>query len=261
MIKRGRDKEDSELGTPLIEINRVSKVFQSPVSITAIQEISLTIEEGEFVSLLGPSGCGKSTLLMMIAGLEETNRGEIRFRGIPVTGPGRERYVVFQDSSLFPWRTVLRNITIGLEGRMGRQADEIARRYIELVGLDGFENAYPRHLSGGMKQRAALARGLSMQADVLLMDEPFSAVDAQTRDVLQAELLKIWERERKTILFVTHSIEEAIFLSQRVVVLSPRPAVIRDQVQIPQVNSRDYEFRTTAEFGRLKAYLYRQLSA
>jgi NitT/TauT family transport system ATP-binding protein len=168
---------------------------------------------------------------------------------------------VFQESSLFPWRTVLRNITIGLEDRMGRDADDVARHYIDLVGLTGFENAYPRQLSGGMKQRAALARGLSMKADVLLMDEPFSAVDAQTRDVLQAELLRIWQAESKTILFVTHSIEEAIFLSQRIVVFSPRPAIIRDEIVVPQDSVRDYEFRITPEFGHLKAHLYRQLSA
>jgi NitT/TauT family transport system ATP-binding protein len=246
---------------PLIEVEGVSKLFAGPTPVTAIRDISLHVKQGEFVSLLGPSGCGKSTLLMMIAGLERPTAGEIRFRGAPVTGAGRDRYVVFQESSLFPWRTVLRNITIGIEDRMGRQADDIARRYIDLVGLSGFENAYPRHLSGGMKQRTVLARGLSMQADVLLMDEPFSAVDAQTRDVLQAELLRIWEAERKTILFVTHSIEEAIFLSQRIIVFSPRPAIVRDVLEVPQGSIRDYEFRTTAKFGQLKAYLYRQLSA
>ena len=245
----------------LIEVKQVSKSFAGPTSVTAIRDISLGVAQGEFVSLLGPSGCGKSTLLMIIAGLETPSGGEVRFRGAPVTKAGRDRYVVFQESSLFPWRTVLRNITIGLEDRIGRKADEIARHYINLVGLTGFENAYPKHLSGGMKQRAALARGLSMQADVLLMDEPFSAVDAQTRDVLQAELLRIWQAERKTILFVTHSIEEAIFLSQRIVVFSPRPAVIRDEITVPQDAVRDYEFRTTPEFGRLKAYLYHQLSA
>jgi NitT/TauT family transport system ATP-binding protein len=166
---------------PLIEIDKVSKVF-AVGSVQAIKDISFDIAEGEFVSLLGPSGCGKSTLLMMIAGLEKPSGGEIRFRGNAVTKAGRERYVVFQEPSLFPWRTVLRNVTIGLEGQMGRKADEVARQYIELVGLSGFENAHPQHLSGGMKQRTALARGLSMRSDVLLMDEPFSAIDAQTRD-------------------------------------------------------------------------------
>ena len=168
---------------------------------------------------------------------------------------------MFQEPSLFPWRTVLRNITIGLEGQMGRKADEVARRYIELVGLSGFENAYPQHLSGGMKQRTALARGLSMHSDVLLMDEPFSAIDAQTRDALQVELLNIWAKARRTIVFVTHSIEEAIFLSQRIIVLSQRPAMIRDQVIVSQATPREYEFRTTPEFGKMKAYLYRQLSS
>ncbi|MGB6537294.1 MAG: ABC transporter ATP-binding protein [Xanthobacteraceae bacterium] len=244
---------------PLIEIDNVSKVFATG-SVRAIQKISLNVAEGEFVSLLGPSGCGKSTLLMMIAGLEQPTAGEVRFRGKPVTRAGRERYVIFQESGLFPWRTVLRNITIGLEAQMGRKADDVARRYIELVGLSGFENAYPQHLSGGMKQRTALARGLSMQSEVLLMDEPFSALDAQTRDTLQAELLDIWAKARRTIIFVTHSIEEAIFLSQRIIVLSPRPAVIHDEVTIPQAVPREYEFRTTPEFGKMKAYLYRQLS-
>jgi NitT/TauT family transport system ATP-binding protein len=244
----------------LIEIDTVSKGFHGLVSVTALRDVSLVIGEGEFVSLLGPSGCGKSTLLMLIAGLEAPTAGEVRFRGRPVTGPGRERYVVFQESSLFPWRTVLGNVTIGLEGRVRDGLLARAREYLRLVGLEGFEHAFPRHLSGGMKQRVALARALAMKAEVLLMDEPFAAVDAQTRDALQAELLKIWERERKTILFVTHSIEEALFLSQRVVVLSPRPATVREEVEVPPGSSRDYEFRTTAEFGRLKAYLYRQLS-
>jgi len=144
---------------------------------------------------------------------------------------------------------------------MGRKADAVACRYLDLVGLSGFENAYPQHLSGGMKQRAALARGLSMQSAVLLMDEPFSALDAQTRDGLQAELLNIWEKTRPTIVFVTHSIEEAIFLSQRIIVLSHRPGTIRDQLIVPQPTPREYEFRTTAEFGKMKAYLYRQLSS
>ena len=245
---------------PLIEIDKVSKVFAAG-SVRAIQEISLEIFEGEFVTLLGPSGCGKSTLLMMIAGLERPTGGEIRFRGNAVTRAGRERYVVFQEPSLFPWRTVLRNVTIGLEAQMGRGAEEVARRYIDLVGLKGFENAYPQHLSGGMKQRTALARGLSMQSDVLLMDEPFSSIDAQTRDALQAELLDIWAKARRTIVFVTHSIEEAIFLSQQIIVLSQRPATIRDQVIVPQATPREYEFRTTPEFGKMKAYLYRQLSS
>lgn len=246
---------------PLIEVDRVSKVFPGAAPITAMKGMSLAVEAGEFVTLLGPSGCGKSTLLMMIAGLETPSDGEVRFRGKRVTSAGRDRYVVFQESSLFPWRTVLRNIAIGLEERMGRDADDVARHYIDLVGLTGFEDAYPRQLSGGMKQRAALARGLSMKADVLLMDEPFSAVDAQTRDVLQAELLRIWQAERKTILFVTHSIEEAIFLSQRIVVFSSRPAIIRDEIVVPQDCIRDYEFRITPEFGHLKAHLYRLLSA
>jgi NitT/TauT family transport system ATP-binding protein len=245
---------------PLIEIDKVSKVF-AVGSVQAIKDISFDIAEGEFVSLLGPSGCGKSTLLMMIAGLEKPSGGEIRFRGNTVTKAGRERYVVFQEPSLFPWRTVLRNVTIGLEGQMGRKADEVARRYIDLVGLSGFENAYPQHLSGGMKQRTALARGLSMHSDVLLMDEPFSAIDAQTRDSLQAELLGIWAKARPTIVFVTHSIEEAIFLSQRIIVLSRRPATIRDQMVVPQTGPREYEFRTSPEFGKMKAYLYRQLSS
>jgi len=244
----------------IIEIERVSKVYATG-SVTALSEISFDIAEGEFVTLLGPSGCGKSTLLMMIAGLEHPTSGAVRFRGQPVTKAGRERYVVFQEPSLFPWRTVLRNVTIGLEAEMGRKADDEACRYLDLVGLSGFENAYPQHLSGGMKQRAALARGLSMQSDVLLMDEPFSALDAQTRDTLQLELLNIWEKARRTIVFVTHSIEEAIFLSQRIIVLSSRPGTIRDQLTVSEPTPRQYEFRTTPEFGKMKTYLYRQLSA
>ena len=244
----------------IIEIERVSKVYAIG-SVMALTDVSFDIAEGEFVTLLGPSGCGKSTLLMMIAGLEHPTSGEVRFRRQLVTKPGRERYVVFQEPSLFPWRTVLRNVTIGLEAEMGREADEVAYSNLNLVGLAGFENAYPQHLSGGMKQRAALARGLSMQSDVLLMDEPFSALDAQTRDTLQLELLNIWKKAGCTIVFVTHSIEEAIFLSQRIIVLSSRPGKIRDQLTVSEPTPRQYEFRTTPEFGKMKTYLYRQLSA
>jgi ABC-type nitrate/sulfonate/bicarbonate transport system ATPase subunit len=238
-----------------IELRDVTKRFGD---VTALEATSLAVADGELVSILGPSGCGKSTLLFIAAGLEPPTGGEVRCNGAPVSGPGRERNVVFQEYALFPWRDVLGNVTIGLEGHVPReQIVERARHYIELVGLEGFEGHYPHQLSGGMKQRTALARALAMEPAVLLMDEPFGALDAQTRESLQEELLRIWSGNELTVLFVTHGIEEAIYLSQRIVVM--KPGGIRTIVSVDAPYPRGYGFRTSEHASALRTELHELL--
>ena len=220
----------------MIAIERLSKTFktQRGTSHLALAEISLTIADGEFVSILGPSGCGKSTLLYIVGGFVPPSEGTVAVDGRPVTGPGPDRGPVFQEFALFPWKTVLGNVMYGpLERGMGKAAAEAkARELIALVHLKGYENFYPKELSGGMKQRVAIARTLAYGPNILLMDEPFGALDAHTRTGMQNELLEIWERDRKTVLFVTHSVEEAVFLSDRVVVLTRAPGRIKETVKV-----------------------------
>ncbi|NJO24290.1 MAG: ABC transporter ATP-binding protein [Sphingomonadales bacterium] len=220
----------------MIAIERLSKSFETArrASHLAIADISLDVAEGEFVSILGPSGCGKSTLLYIVGGFVQPTEGTVTVDGKPVTGPGPDRGPVFQEFALFPWKTVLGNVMYGpLERGMAKsKAEERARALIALVHLTGYENFYPKELSGGMKQRVAIARTLAYGPSILLMDEPFGALDAHTRTGLQNELLEIWERDRKTVLFVTHSVEEAIFLSDRVVVLTRSPGRIKETVRI-----------------------------
>ena len=200
----------------------------------ALGEISLSIAEGEFVAILGPSGCGKSTLLYVVGGFVAPSSGSVSVNGKAVTGPGPDRGPVFQEFALFPWKTVLGNVMYGLleQGVAKRQAESKARALISLVHLTGYENFYPKELSGGMKQRVAIARTLAYGPQILLMDEPFGALDAHTRTGLQRELLEIWERDRKTVLFVTHSVEEAVFLSDRVIVLTRSPGRIKATIDI-----------------------------
>ncbi|MDR7419725.1 MAG: ABC transporter ATP-binding protein [Armatimonadota bacterium] len=202
--------------------------------IAAVERVSLEIAPGEFVSILGPSGCGKTTLLNMIAGFIPPTHGEILLNGRRITGPGPDRGVVFQSFALFPWKTVLDNVGFGLKMRGVPKADRdrIAREYIALVGLAGFESRYPHELSGGMQQRVGVARVLANSPELMLMDEPFASVDAQTRMTLQEELTRIWETQRPTILFVTHDVEEAVFLANRVIVLSARPGRIRETISV-----------------------------
>jgi NitT/TauT family transport system ATP-binding protein len=209
---------------PVVEVRGVSKVY--PGGVEALDDISLDFPRGALTTLLGPSGCGKTTLLKIIAGLIEATTGEVRVAGRKVTGPGPERAFVFQDFALMPWATVLRNVAFGLELRGVARSERaaVALRYIAEVGLKGFERAFPHELSGGMRQRVGLARALAVDADVLLMDEPFSAVDEQTRRKFQEDLLALVAGQRKTFLFVTHSIEEAVYLSDRIVLLSRRPS-------------------------------------
>jgi NitT/TauT family transport system ATP-binding protein len=222
--------------TAMIEIDHVSQVFQTSArqDHLALSDISLTIEDGAFVSILGPSGCGKSTLLYIVGGFVSPTQGTARVRGKAITGPGPDRGPVFQEFALFPWKSVLGNVMYGprQQGVGHAEAEAQSLALLEMVGLKGFENFYPKELSGGMKQRVALARTLAYHPEVLLMDEPFGALDAHTRTRLQNDLLNIWERDRKTVLFVTHSVDEAVFLSDKVVMMTRSPGSIRQIVDI-----------------------------
>jgi NitT/TauT family transport system ATP-binding protein len=222
--------------TAMIEIDRVSHTFQTSgrQSHLALSDISLRIEDGAFVSILGPSGCGKSTLLYIVGGFVNPTQGVAKVKGNAIIGPGPDRGPVFQEFALFPWKTVLGNVTYGLrqQGVTRAEAEAQSRRLIEMVGLKGFENFHPKELSGGMKQRVAIARTLAYKPAVLLMDEPFGALDAHTRTRLQNDLLNIWERDRKTVLFVTHSVDEAVFLSDKVVVMTRAPGRTKQMVEI-----------------------------
>src|SRR6201987_557050 len=220
----------------MIEIEHFSQVFQTSTrqDHLALSDISLTIEDGAFVSILGPSGCGKSTLLYIVGGFVKPTEGIAKMKGKPITGPGPDRGPVFQEFALFPWKNVLGNVMYGprQQGASYAEAEAQSRALIEMVGLKGFENFYPKELSGGMKQRVALARTLAYHPEVLLMDEPFGALDAHTRTRLQNDLLNIWERDRKTVLFVTHSVEEAVFLSDKVAMMTRSPGRIRQIIDI-----------------------------
>ena len=218
-----------------IVIDRVSHVYRPPRgrAVTALDDVSLAVRDREFVALLGPSGCGKSTLLYLVGGFLPVEQGAVLVEGRPIAGPGPDRGIVFQHFALFPWKTVLQNVLYGLE-KLGVSREERTRRareFIELVGLGGFEDSYPSQLSGGMKQRAAIARTLAIDPHILLMDEPFGALDAQTRSLMQAELLRIWQGSRKTVIFVTHDVHEAVFLAERIAVMSARPGRIKEIVE------------------------------
>jgi NitT/TauT family transport system ATP-binding protein len=245
-----------------IQIQNVGKVFpvksgrrgaQQPF--VALVNINLEIRAGEFFVIVGPSGCGKSTLLDLIGGLTQPTSGRILISGKPIDGPALDRGLVFQQYALFPWRTAQKNVEFGLEakGVPARERAEVARRFLELVGLAEFADRYPHELSGGMKQRVAIARSLAYEPDVLLMDEPFAALDAQTRENLQGELIRIWERSGKTIVFITHGIDEAVYLGQRVAVMTSRPGRIKQVVDIPlESRSREEDIRAAPEFARLR---------
>jgi NitT/TauT family transport system ATP-binding protein len=224
--------------------------------------MSLSIRKNEFVSIIGPSGCGKTTLLKIIDGLIPYDSGEITIDGKQITGPGPDRAVVFQSFALLPWRTVLANVEFSLELRQLSKAErtKTARDYLQRVGLSEFENHYPHELSGGMQQRAGLARALAVNPSILLMDEPFGAVDAQTRQLLQEELLNLWQRERKTVIFITHSMDEAVYLSDRVVVMTPRPGRVAEVLDVPLPRPRvSEEVRRDATFVDLTNYIWESL--
>jgi NitT/TauT family transport system ATP-binding protein len=248
----------------IVEVRGITKYYGTDVH--ALESIDLAFPTGQLTSLLGPSGCGKTTLLKIIAGLLEPSAGTVFVKGVPVHGPGPERAFVFQDFALLPWATTLRNVAFGLEltGRSRSERDETARHYIAEVGLTGFEEKYPHELSGGMRQRVGLARALAVNADVLLMDEPFSAVDEQTRRKFQEDLLRLLAVEKKTVIFVTHSIEEAVYVSDRIVLLSPRPGRIHSTITPdishdadPDEIRRDKTYLDTVEeiWGDLRKYL------
>lgn len=229
---------------------------------TALSDISFTVAKGEFLVLVGPSGCGKSTLLDILAGLAHPTSGEVLIDGRKVTGPALDRGIVLQGYALFPWRTVRQNVEFGLEIKKVPKGERkvISDRFIRLVNLEGFEDRYPHELSGGMKQRVAIARALAYDPEVLLMDEPFAAVDAQTRETLQDELLRIWEETKKTIIFVTHSIEEAAFLGDRVAVLAANPGTLREIVKIDLPRPRhNNDIRSSAEFGWVRHKIWELL--
>ena len=240
---------------PKLRIHHVSKVFeQKEQAITALEDTNFDVREGEFVTILGPSGCGKSTILKVIAGLTEPSSGYVMLNNQRINGPGADRGMVFQAYTLFPWLTVEENIGFGLQlkGMAKAQRQEIVQHYLELIGLNGFGAMYPNNLSGGMKQRVAIARALANDPEVLLMDEPFGALDAQTRTVMQELLLKVWEESHKTILFVTHDIDEAIFMGDRVYVMTARPGRLKAELPVPLPRPREFSIKTSPEFMRLK---------
>ncbi len=244
-----------------LEILNVTKTFNTEEGeIRALENLNLAVKPTEFLCVIGPSGCGKTTLLRLIAGLDYPSNGEIILDGKEVKGPSPDRGMVFQEYSLFPWRTVIKNVTFGLEikGIDKQERYRIAEEYIELVGLKDFKNCYPYELSGGMKQRVAIARALATEPTILLMDEPFGSVDAQTRNVLQKELLEIWKRTEKTILFVTHSVDEAVYLADRVAVMSARPGRIVECVDIDISRPRK---RTSMEANEIRDMLLMRLGS
>lgn len=259
--------------TPKIQLRGVAKRFEvrrsakgAPESaLEALADINLDIRAGEFLAVVGPSGCGKSTLLDLLAGLERPSEGEILIDGGAVVGPGLDRAIVFQQYALFPWRTARANVEFGLEA-MGRtryakaERRSRAQQYLSLVGLEGFEDRYPHELSGGMKQRVAIARSLAYEPDVLLLDEPFAALDAQTRESLQDELLGIWRHTGKTIVFITHGIDEAVYLGQRVAVMTARPGRIKAIVEVPDLGpSDDEDVRSHPDFVSYRHEIWKLL--
>ncbi len=245
----------------LLEIRGVSKLFEAKgKTVEALRDINLSVGENEFVCLVGPSGCGKTTLLRIIAGLDRPTDGEVLLDGKLIVGPGPLRGMVFQEYSLFPWRTVLDNVAFGLELRGVSKEARLARArsYLKTVGLEAFEASYPHELSGGMKQRVAIVRALVNDPKALLMDEPFGALDAQTRNVMQSELLRIWQEKKKTVVFVTHSMDEAIYLGDRVVIMSARPGMISDIIDIDVARPRN---RTSPEVNRYRERILQDLRA
>jgi NitT/TauT family transport system ATP-binding protein len=252
----------------MIHIHGLTKTFtsQDGTTVHALDSVDLTVNAGEFLTVLGPSGCGKTTMLKAIAGLIPWDGGDIEVAGKPVRGPGPDRAMVFQNFALLPWATVLKNVTFGLEMRNvpRQEREERARSLIKMVGLKGFENKRPAELSGGMQQRVGIARALAVEPQVLLMDEPFGAVDEQTRRLLQEELLGIWERSQLTVVFITHSMEEAVLLGDRVVLMSARPGRIDEIVEVPiaRPRSRDFDaLERSKDYAEISAHLWHRLRA
>ena len=245
---------------PKVQIKAVEKIYEGRNGKTvALSGVNLDIYDNEFICVVGPSGCGKSTLLNIIAGLHEASSGEVLVDGVKVEGTGVDRGVVFQQYALFPWLTVKKNVMFGLKLKKDltdEQREEIAMKYIKIVGLEKFVDAYPKELSGGMKQRVAIARAYAVNPSLLLMDEPFGALDAQTRTQLQTELLKTWEEEKKTCFFITHDVEEAILLATKVIVMSARPGRIKEVIDIDIPYPRGQESKMLPRFTELKNYIW-----
>ena len=255
---------DIQHAEALISFREIGKVYRrAQEDLQVLQNCNFSVDSGEFVSVIGPSGCGKTTLLNMAAGFTEPNEGEVLVDGFPVHGPSSDRGVVFQQYAVFPWLTVRKNIAFGLTLRANRakrhERDEVVDRYIKLMGLEGFADSYPKELSGGMLQRVAIARAYATDPQLMLMDEPFAALDAQTREYMQELLHDIQMREQRTVLFITHSVEEAIFLSHRIIVLSSRPSQVREIVDVGIPFPRMPEVRYTSEFVDLRRHLERLL--
>lgn len=244
-----------------IRMEGLLKVFrQDKGEIVALKDFNLDMADGEFVCLLGPSGCGKTTVLRIVAGLETKSGGHVFVNGKEVSGAGPDRGVVFQEFALFPWRTVRRNIEFGLEIKniSAEEREAVSSKYIDLVNLEGFENVHPHQLSGGMKQRVGIARALANDPAVLLMDEPFGALDAQTRNLMQKELLRIWSTTKKTVLFVTHSVDEAVFLADRIVLMTARPGKVKKAITVDLPRPRE---RTSADFISIRSAVLQVLDA
>lgn len=245
----------TDMAQAKVVIDGVSKVFTGKKrQVTALAEASFTVAPSEFVTILGPSGCGKSTILKIVAGLEPPSSGRVLLDGQEITGPGSDRGMVFQTYTLFPWLTVRENIEFGLDvaGKTKAERKAVSDHYIEKIGLKGFESFFPRDLSGGMKQRVAIARALANDPEVLLMDEPFGALDAQTRTVMQELLLNVWDESHKTILFVTHDVDEAVFLGDTIYVMTARPGRIKAKIDVTLPDERTFDLKLTDEFMGIK---------
>jgi NitT/TauT family transport system ATP-binding protein len=247
-----------------IHIDKISVTFSKPDGgkLQAVDGFELQVQKGEFVTIVGPSGCGKSTLLLVVDGLVKPSVGQVFIDGRPTTGPGADRALVFQEFALLPWRTVEKNIILGLELQhkfSTVQMKEVARHYIKMVGLQNFERHYPHQLSGGMRQRVGLSRALAVNPEILLMDEPFAALDAQTREIMSAELLRIWEQEKKTVLFVTHSIDEAVYLADRIVVMTGQPGRVKEIIRVDMSRPRSLAVKDEREFVRLRRKIWNLL--
>jgi NitT/TauT family transport system ATP-binding protein len=245
---------------PRIVFDRVSVSFNTASgTLNVVDNVSYTIANGEFVSIIGPSGCGKTTMMNIVAGFVQPSSGSVTLDGKPITAPGSERGVIFQDYGVFPWLTVEQNIAFGLKLRANRASHDersaICRRYMQLMGLTDFANAYPKTLSGGMRQRLAIARAYAVKPEFLLMDEPFGALDAQTRSQMHDLLLQVLQQEGKTVMLITHSVEEAIYLSSRIIVATARPARIREIIDVPFPYPREESLHETAEFGELRSHV------